>query len=230
MRVFPVLESAIKAFACKAILFWLAAATYECTTAASSTHDKVRATCAYALASFLHCQDVGGVWLDKEESHAAQHHGRTALLSYGWLAREAFQQRKCRWKIRPKWRYLIHAVKQMGTFENLPGHACCQEEDLMGKIGRVCGKTRKNTMPLPRLQRYRLLLAVKWLKRRRANGAPGRPQRRRGPERGSRAGAGCRAQPCMGVVRRARARTCAGVRVHGPLCLRVRVCVCVRVG
>lgn len=181
---YPILHSGIKGFATKVILHWLAAATWESTRAAGcNDHARLRAACAYSMAEFLHTLDKGDVWLSPEEAANAYCFGRHFLLTYSTLAWQAFSQGVLRWKLRPKFHSMDHALHSiLSTCENIKAHANWLEEDLMGRVGRIAGRTHRSTMPRRVLQRYRLKLALMWHKRRTQPQRPGG----RGPGRGQR--------------------------------------------
>eukprot|EP00969_Alexandrium_andersonii_P372134 15481067-Alexandrium_andersonii.AAC.1 len=65
---FPVLSSAVKAADVKTLIFWAAHATYH---DSPDAHGRLRSTCVYGLAQFLHILDSSGDLMSPESAHAA---------------------------------------------------------------------------------------------------------------------------------------------------------------
>ena len=86
-KVFPVFGSSWKACSMKLLTFFLAR---KCHNVCNGTQkSKMRATCTWAIAEFLHILDVSDLVMTPSQVQRAQHAGFLFLQSWQWLAHDA---------------------------------------------------------------------------------------------------------------------------------------------
>ena len=157
-RSYPELESAIKGHSLKCLLRWIAAACEESSRVSNNddeadNNSMLRASCLYALTGLVHHLDSCGQWLGKPEGERARSLGDLFMRSYSMLASKAYARNDCKWKWRPKFHGLSHGIDMAANGENIGRYSTWMDEDFVGKIGRVCGKTHRATMPQRSIQR-----------------------------------------------------------------------------
>jgi len=132
-------------------------------------YSKMRATCVWAMADYLHTLGNNGLVMSWEARQRAHVSGQRFLMRYQWLAATCFDQRKCLYKLRPKHHYYAHVCdRHLHSAVNPRFYHNFQDEDFMGKIARLCGKVNSASVMLRAMQRYLLFLALRMEAQRRA--------------------------------------------------------------
>jgi hypothetical protein len=132
-----------------------------------TTHDKVRAVCAYAYAQLLHIWDLADRWLDAQEVADSLFYGRVFLQSYGFLGAEATRLGTVIWKIRPKHHFIDEMLERIRETHMNPRHQhCFMEEDFAGKLSRLARKCHRLTVCVRSIERYLLFITIRWGERR----------------------------------------------------------------
>ncbi len=161
--VYPTMSG--KAAHVKVVLRWLSNEFYI----ASVLPETVLKHCAvlfHALAQFTHILAHAPLVLDQATADQACYYGLRYLVVYKYLAISAYQSRQRLWKIRPKNHYIMHTCLEMKeTLLNPFCWTCFMDEDFMGKVKRLSQKCHRRTVSLRTIQRYRLLVAVRWHRR-----------------------------------------------------------------
>ena len=158
---FPVLSSAMKAWHVKIITSWLATKSSQVCT--GSLHSLMRKYCCWGIAEYIHIVDNGGPWLTDQERLRAHRALHLHLTTWQVLAAEAAAEMKPNFKIRPKCHYLCHMRDKLMWSARSPKYEhCMMDEDFIGKIVRLCRRTHYRTQMLRVIQRYILLLSLRW--------------------------------------------------------------------
>lgn len=84
---------------------------------------------------------------------------RQGLLAYNALAVEALAANVKIWKLVPKFHALVHIISSR---LNPRKQQCYDDEDMVGKIKRVFVKCHINTAAERTLQRYILMICLRW--------------------------------------------------------------------
>ena len=107
----------------------------------------MEAVCCWAISEFGVLLDGAKLWLSESEGIRAAELGLLFGQLYLWLARQALQRFRPRYKIRPKFHdFLCGIVMRLarGSRTNPRWLACFGEEDYIGKI---CGMLKGSMHP-----------------------------------------------------------------------------------
>ena len=157
---YPCMSSFVKAATIKVILAFLADKTWN---DSSSEEARVRSTCVWAVANFLHILDTSEFWLTSAQAHEAAHSARTFLLLYQKLAVSALESGLCLYKVRPKHHYFEHTGDDVERSHMNPAYFhCFMAEDYIGRNARLASKTHRWTVSLRTLERNMIVLRQRW--------------------------------------------------------------------
>ena len=85
------------------------------------------------------------------------------LVTYRSLALAASRSDTSRWRLRPTFHYLHHVIQTIRDDKvNVLFSTCFLDEDFMGKVKKLASRTHRARVGERTLQRYVLLLAVRW--------------------------------------------------------------------
>ena len=162
---YPELSSKFKAAHVKNMIHYMAELTHR--LVGTSFRSQTRATLFWALSRFVHVLDTAGRWLTEREISEAQEAGFLFLACYGKLAQLALARDEKLWKLKPKLHYLAHHFLDLSNSWNPRFTHAFLEEDFLGKVVRLGQRCHRTTISLRFLQRYILLQATRWQRRRR---------------------------------------------------------------
>ena len=127
--------------------------------------------CLHFLASFVWTLEHADLWLTQSEADAQYSYGMKFLLILRHLARLGRHHNLSRWNIIPKFHYFHHCIRFMWeTKMNMMKATCFLDEDFMGKVKKLASKTHRTTVSLRTLQRYLVLLGLRWKRVRKHRG------------------------------------------------------------
>lgn len=124
---------------------------------AQSSWDTVAACAVCSLANAVAVFDHAGMWLSPEEMRAAAAHGQVFMECYMALARDAFANRACLFKVRPKLHVLHHVFLSLEggvTRANPRFTQNFTDEDFIGQIATLTRVTHQRTVAARTLERY----------------------------------------------------------------------------
>jgi hypothetical protein len=161
---YPEMASSYKAATVKQVLLFLADKTTKISDANPRCEESLnRAACLHYWASWHYVLDHGGSILSVEDSKTAQRVGRLFLLSYQKLSDAAIARRRLAYKIRTKHHTMDHQVDRITVDRLNPKNvACFVDEDFLGKLKRLGQQTHGSNVMLRTLQRYLLLIRIRW--------------------------------------------------------------------
>ena len=88
------------------------------------------------------------------------------FAAYSWLARDAYDSARARWKLRPKFHYFAHVLLRLRkNLENPRRFDLCTAEDFMGRLRKVGSQCHRVTASKNILRRHCLVLARRWYNR-----------------------------------------------------------------
>ena len=122
-------------------------------------------TCVWALAHALWTLDMAGWMLTEEEANEFVDCGNLFLACYVHLAGDAVRQGMRTFKVRPKLHSFHHIVLRIETRQSLQNprfHQNFMDEDFVGRMCKLARSTHQRTVAARSLQRWLLLLAVRW--------------------------------------------------------------------
>ena len=147
-----------KAAATRSMAYWI---EELCGKYAESHHEKIRACMMHNfIKADMVCRRAGR-YFTTDEHDAFKKHIEKSLRCYNELASEALAAKVLNWKIIPKFHALIHIANDFGNINPRRVH-CYADEDMVGKMKRIFTKCHANTACLRSLQRYAMLVALKW--------------------------------------------------------------------
>jgi hypothetical protein len=163
-KVFPILSSRVKGAKVKILLKWLANMATKARTVDDSGAAANRQLLLLGLVGFVQECDRAGLFFTEETKNHATWCARTFLLAY---QREAERDHgRPLFKMRPKVHYLAHLVDFMVRTAENPGTCDTWDwENFRGRIKKVCRNTHRSTASHRTVQRYLLLMAIRWRRR-----------------------------------------------------------------
>ncbi len=163
--VYPELDQ--KAAHVKLYLMFLASELFIATSTLVADYEiRVLSVCMFHCAHFVDTLQNAGMWLKDYEADLAVHHGMRFLVLYRYLSRLAMASSRARYRLRPKLHYLMHTVLEMKTWRLNPAYATCfLDEDFMGKIKSIASRTHKRSCTMRTLQRWKIVVKHRWIKR-----------------------------------------------------------------
>jgi hypothetical protein len=152
---FPhITQRVAKAAALRSLVYWVAEV---CTRFVDDKHGKVRALLFKSHVRVDVLLRRAGRVLDPAEREQLASAVEAALLCNNWLAQATLQARL--WKLVPK----HHAVQHLGDAVTNPRSTqCYADEDLVGRCKRIYNRCHGSSAALRGLQRYSILLCVRW--------------------------------------------------------------------
>ena len=161
-------ELSVKAAHVKLLLMYLAHEAYYIAIALPGQEFQDMAACLFELGCFIWRCSSGPMWFTPAEAEIIYGHGVAFLRLYRSLAYEACQRSVLQWRLRPKLHYIQHTcVEIRATKMNPFFFTCFLDEDFCGKMKRLARMTHRAAVPSRVLQRYSILLAQRWMNRRR---------------------------------------------------------------
>jgi hypothetical protein len=160
---YPELSSTFKAASVKTVCLYLAKKVLDLHVPGDN-HSKIRSTCAWAYADWLHTLDLSDrIFLPTQRDRASRS-GRLFLVTYQTLAEESIAERTWLYKVRPKHHDYDHVVMllEAGSLLNPRFLTCFAEEDLMGKLKRIGLKCSRQTAPVRMLEWWLLTVDRRW--------------------------------------------------------------------
>ena len=157
------LASCYKGAMIKFMLYWAASYLKKLMEQTNTETSRLRAYCSHALAMFQYLQDSNGPWLSQETAEEMCHYGRTFLIYYQILAKDARTKSPDRrmYKTVPKFHVLLHACLYVQKTKRNPRYDhLYMEEDFMKHVAQICGKCHPKTIDWVSLSRYRCLLEL----------------------------------------------------------------------
>jgi hypothetical protein len=162
---YPELASSIKASVVKHFTTFLAHFALE--IAGGDAYTRLRATCGWGIAEFIHVSDSSGLVLSDHQVNRLVFGGRTYLQAYSNLAQGAAMAGQFIWKVRPKCHYFVHLLDFAAASKLNPAHmGSWHEESYLGKIKVLGLRCSGKTMLTTSLLRYFLYLGIRWERRR----------------------------------------------------------------
>ena len=161
--VYPELSSTFKAASVKTVCLYMAKKALDLHVP-DDNHSKIRSTCAWAYANWLHTLDVSDrIFLPEQRDRAAMS-ARLFLLSYQALAEESISLNSCLYKVRPKHHDFDHNVMlfETGSLLNPRFLTCMSEEDLMGKLKLIGMKCSRQTASARILEWWLVTVDRRW--------------------------------------------------------------------
>ena len=164
-NTYPELGSHFKSEPVKVLIFYVADLTLR--LQGEDVHSRVRASCAWSMAQFVHVLSKADVWLTESEALEAFELMMMYLQKYQWLANESKTEETYMWFIRPKTHYLQHIAYDLVSLRLNPTKLqCTHAESFLGRIKRVGTKCPGKNVCLRLAQRLFVHLAVRWHRRR----------------------------------------------------------------
>jgi len=163
-------ELDVKAAYIKLFIMFLASELYYASTSGDEELCIANA-CIYHLAQFISVLSQSSMWLSEPQADLAMHHGLSFLYVYRSLAARAIKLEQRRYKLRPKLHYLHHTILELPiTRQNHFFATCFLDEDFMGKVKALASKCHRTTVVVRCMQRYLMLLGVRWIALRKHTG------------------------------------------------------------
>ena len=162
---YPHLPSAIKAVSSKDFAVYLARLTDHLvpSDAGPMDHCRLRASCAWGIADFIHVTDNGGLILTEEQCARMAKAADVYCTCYTELAAKAATAKRRIWKLRPKFHYFAHLVDFSVTSRLNPTMlACWMEESYLSKVKQLVVKCSAQTVLETSLLRYYIFLGLRW--------------------------------------------------------------------
>jgi hypothetical protein len=160
-NAYPELSTTFKASACKTLLFWIASHLNQLPQ--HDEHAKIRASCIWALAQFVHVTDRAGVLLSDAEAQEAHKCVSLHLRLWQDMAVRSKERNVKNFKIRPKHHYLQHLSDACLRNKVSPRiWACWADEGYLNVVKNVATKCHAKTAVLRQVQRFLLHCTAKW--------------------------------------------------------------------
>ena len=153
-------QSAMKAATLRSFQYWL----FEmcCKEAATRTARGVMRAAMYR--GFVSADEVmrkAGKFFRPEEKEEVGKHFEQALLCYHALSEESHRQGRYLYRWTPKNHALVHIYLDFFNINPRKTH-CYQDEDMVGRMKRTYNGCHQNTAPLRSLQRYLIMVGLRW--------------------------------------------------------------------
>jgi hypothetical protein len=159
----PELHSCIKATTVKLLVAFL---SYKlCAGCPSEPYYQTRCACVWAASEFMWTCDNAGLLLSEVQTNRLEYLGKLHVLCFMELY--MLTSGRNLFSVKPKLHYFEELILQ--TIElrlNPKCLACWGEESLLGKLKRVGQRCHGSTMLRTSMQRWFVLLALRWEKRR----------------------------------------------------------------
>jgi hypothetical protein len=159
-------ESATKAWNTRVLVAWLASKSADLAmpVAGNADHASMMALHMWALHEFfLSMEEVKSQFFSESQADRCINAGNRVISSYGWLAREATQNKQLLWPIRPKLHGLCHILLFVEATKRNPKYTACMiDEDFLGRVIRVAGKSSRRSASSNTLWRYLIRVACQW--------------------------------------------------------------------
>ena len=159
-------ESASKAWNTRVLVAWLASKSGDLATRAvdNADHASMIALHMWSLHDFfLSMEEVKSQFFSESQADRCVSAGNHVVSSYGWLAREATNKKQLLWPIRPKVHALCHIIMYVQATRRNPKYTGCMiDEDFLGRVIRVAGKSSRRSASTNVLWRYIIRVACQW--------------------------------------------------------------------
>ena len=127
---------------------------------------EVRACCAWALAHLGQLSKRCGLHLSNGDIAEFKETGDVFLQCYTALALHALQNGVCRWALKPKHHQLQHSLEEVGIDKLNPSFFWnFADEDMLGRLKPIAGRTHRAKMSQRTLQRYLVRVNMRWKRR-----------------------------------------------------------------
>ena len=132
-----------------------------------SWHAKVVSEMLHTFMVFFQILDGADIFLTDDQAQRATVAGRANLILYQYLAEDSFNRQEHMWKLRPKLPCIMHVVEALSEkFENPCNRDASAWEDFVGRALNNAGTTLILSAAKRVAQRWLLLLAHNWHRRR----------------------------------------------------------------
>jgi hypothetical protein len=171
---YPGLSS--KAYHCKIILFWLAHRVQEhepkirqAALPGMPPADQIQkwrliSTCLYALVHLHHLMDKASMFFTTDEAATFAQSGTAFLTTWMALSRLSLDQGLPNYNITPKFHYLAHIIYTVQAERINPKFMhCYQDEDFVGRVSRIAGKTHPRKLGERTMGRYLIWFWAEWV-------------------------------------------------------------------
>ena len=154
-----------KAYHCRILTAFVAHLTSEqiANTRNPSMHQKMRATCCWAMAMFCYLIDSMGYYLSSADIEKLRFYGRTFLITYGHMAATSVTAKKCLWGLKPQMHQYDHSLDELEVDKLNPKlYWCYPDEDFIGRLQRMATKVdrRQKSFAIDVMNRYMLQLGL----------------------------------------------------------------------
>jgi hypothetical protein len=150
-----------KAAELRSIQYWMRDVCAESAEHQEHEHGHVRAAFFEALVQVDEICRRGGRHLSAAAAEGLAVAMEHALLMYNALAVEAFKYGRMLWKLIPKHHALTH-IAYDGHGTNPRAVHCYADEDMVGRMKKIYIRCHGSTAPLRSIQRYMILVGVRW--------------------------------------------------------------------
>jgi hypothetical protein len=145
-----------KAAALRSMTYWLNTVTEQHT---SCRHDATRAIMIRGFVEADRTCRRAGRFLTRQEHAKLCDNMAFALVSYNALAQESFQLGTKLYKVVPKFHAATHIYDSL---TNPRAVHCYADEDMVGRLKKIFSTCHGSTAPLRSLQRYCMLVGLRW--------------------------------------------------------------------
>ena len=154
-----------KAYHCRILTAFVAQITSDqiAKINSPSMHQKMRATCCWAMAMFCYLIDSMEFYLSSADIEKLRFHGRTFLITYGHMAATSVADGKCLWSLKPKMHQYDHSLDEIDVDKLNPKlYWCYPDEDFIGRLKKMAGKVdrRSKSFAMDVMARYMLQLGL----------------------------------------------------------------------
>lgn len=151
-----------KAAATRSLAYFLKAKCFEAAAKSGTRRDKLRsAMLHHIIQADIVCRKQKSRYFTADEQQSFAEHIHSSLTCYNALAAEAVASKTLNWKLIPKFHALTHIARDFGNINPRRVH-CYGDEDMVGKMKRIFIKCHAATACLRSLQRYVIIVALKW--------------------------------------------------------------------
>ena len=162
---YPELSSSVKAVSVKCFAVYLS--TLVSDLPATCEHTRLRGTCAWATAEFIHVTDNAGLVLTQEQAARVSVAANTYCVTCAALAAAAASVGRKNFKLRPKFHYFWHLCQFCVLNSLNPDRlACWNDESYLGRVKQLAIKCSGESMLTSSLLRYFIYLGLRWSSRR----------------------------------------------------------------
>ncbi len=130
-----------------------------------SEYLRVRHVALWSAAELCYLWDHAGICLSEEASARLQYAGSLHVLAFAWLYEKT--PGLMLYQPLPKWHYFEHAISRGHQWRINPMvWACWDDEKYLSRVKSLGKRCHGGTMLMRSLQRYILMLSIRWDKRR----------------------------------------------------------------